>query len=157
MTTSRRNSGPTPLIASALLALLAFSACAARPPRGDHQPNDGRTAIRLSGESCRLDLDGDSEPDSVEINVVRGKRTAKIELTRPGAQPHFEELSTLQHVECVSNQEPGVPVRGTDESEKAVSVPIMNDYLRFEKAQSSAKLMYFDGTSQIYRSIYQAD
>ncbi len=142
----------------AALCLLTLTACASRTTTEEREPaNGGRLAIRQTGESCHLNLDGDTEPDTVEISLVQGKRTVTIALSLDGSHPHVEELSARQYVECVSNQEPGVPVRGTDETEKAVSVPIMHDYLRFEKAQSSAKLMYFDGSSKTYRAIYQAD
>lgn len=142
----------------ATLCLLTLTACASQTSRDERKPaDDGRTAIRQSGESCRLNLDGDTKPDTVEIGLVQGKRAVTIALTLDGELPHVEELTARQYIECVNNQEPGVPVRGTDETEKAVSVSIMNDYLRFEKAQSSAKLMYFDGSSKTYRAIYQAD
>lgn len=134
-----------------------FASCAAAPKSEERSPaNDGRLAIRQSGESCRLNLDGDTRLDKVVIKLVDGKRMADITLTS-GAPSHREELSSLQFVKCVSNQEPGVPVRGTDETEKAVSIPLMNDYLRVEKEESSAKLVYFDPNSKTYRAIFQAD
>jgi hypothetical protein len=143
-----------------LLSILVLAACASNPKLSrDPAGREGRVRLAKTGELCRLNLDGDDDPDTIEITRV-GKSRVLVVTHSSGkrAKALLEEpLTRQQSVECVSNHEPGVQMQGTDDGDKAVCVSLINDYFKVEKTDAGSKLLYFDRGTKTYKWLWQAD
>ncbi len=107
-----------------------------------------------------MDLDGDAQADKVQIGILFGKQVVTImHQEEPGKAPKFfvEELKTGQAVDCIVNLEPGVSFQGTDDTQKAVSVPLRADYLKVATPQKDTRFMYYDASASSYRSLWRAN
>jgi hypothetical protein len=122
---------------------------------------NGVTHISKEGETCEVDLDGDARTEKVEISKAFGERVLVIMHPAPAkgkaAKYFVEGLLSGQSVACIANDEPGAPFRGTDETEKAVSIPMRADYLKVETPEKDARFLYFDSTVATYKNLWRAD
>ncbi len=142
------------------ICLCACSTISKYATRGPSSVN-GVTKIAKEGEACEVDLDGDARAEKVEIGKAFGERVLVImhppAIKGKAAKYFVESLSTSQSVACIANEEPGAPFRGTDEAEKAVSIPMRADYLKVETPEKDARFLYFDATVASYKNLWRAD
>lgn len=140
-------------------AVFAFSSCAVTKSNRGPAAVEGKVQLTREGDSCQLNLDGDKETDTVEIGQLHGRRVAIIVQPKPSGTAQFtvEELTPGQDVVCITNNEPGTPFQGTDESQKAIRVNLPADYIRIGKPSSEARFVYYDASESKYRSIFRGD
>ena len=145
------------------LSAILVSSCATVKPGSSRGPANADAPSRISrdGESCQVDLDGNNVSEKVEIGNLFGKRVLFIMHPEAGTAParfFVEELRSNQAVDCIVNMEPGVPFRGTDETQKAVSVPLQTDYLKVESdLNREVRFLYYDAKLAAYKTLWRAD
>lgn len=149
------------LIAASAL-VLATSSCSTFSKVTGREPSSlaGVTHIQKIGEACELDLDGDTQPEKIEIGKGFGSRVLLImhpSLHGKPAQYFVEALAESQSVDCIANKEPGAPFAGTDETEKAVNVTMKADYLKVATPEKDARFVYFDSSLKAYKNVWRAD
>jgi hypothetical protein len=145
-----------------LLLLLSFSSCSTIADYTNRGPASlaGVTHIQKVGESCEVDLDGDNQPEKIEISKAFGSRVLIILKTAgAGTEAKYftEALTDSQTVDCIANSEPGFKFAGTDETERAISISMKADYLKVKTPEKGSRFVYFDSPSSSYKHIWRAD